>query len=140
MLNLFEATGSFNKRFSAISEKYLLKTFDLKTQSVFISFNLYLFPISKIRYRYHSLFFHFLLLLSGDINPNPGPQNDQLNKMWEPFEKRGLHFIHININSLLPKIDEIRSIALKSNAALIGITESKLDDSVCRHAVSSPYT
>ena len=50
--------------------------------------------------------------------------------MWEPFVKRGLHFIHINVNSLLPKIDELRSIAKKSNAAVIGITESKLDDSV----------
>ena len=30
----------------------------------------------------------------------------------------------------MPKIEELRSIALKSNAAIIGITESKLDDSV----------
>ena len=50
--------------------------------------------------------------------------------MWEPFVKKGLHFIHVNINSLLPKIDELRSIAQKSNAAVIGITESKLDESV----------
>ena len=50
--------------------------------------------------------------------------------MWEPFVKKGLHFIHVNINSLLPKIDELRSIAKKSNAAVIGITESKLDESV----------
>ena len=40
------------------------------------------------------------------------------------------NFIHLNINSLLPKIDELRSIARKSNAAVIGITESKLDESV----------
>ena len=96
----------------------------------FLKTNLYLLPISKIRYRYHSLFFEFLLLLSGDVHPNPGPLDTNLNKMWEPFKKRGLHFIHININSLLPKIEELRSIALKSNVAIIGITESKLDDSV----------
>ena len=96
----------------------------------FLKTNLYLLPISKIRYRYHSLFFEFLLLLSGDVHPNPGPLDTNLNKMWEPFKKRGLHFIHININSLLPKIEELRSIALKSHAAIIDITESKLDDSV----------
>ena len=46
------------------------------------------------------------------------------------FEKRGLHFIHLNINSILPKIDELRLIAFKSHAAVIGITESKIDDTV----------
>ena len=78
----------------------------------------------------YSLFSKLKLSLSGDINPNPGPQNSDINKMWEPFVKRGLHFIHININSLLPKIDELRSIAKNSNAAIIGVTESKLDESV----------
>ena len=92
--------------------------------------NLCLLAISKMKYRNHFLFFQLLLLLSGDISPNPGPQNPQVDKMWEPFKKSGLHFVHINVNSLLPKIDEVRSIAQKTNAALIGITESKLDDSV----------
>ena len=27
---------------------------------------------------------------------------------WEPFRKKGMHFIHLNVNSLLPKIHEIR--------------------------------
>ena len=49
---------------------------------------------------------------------------------WLPFKKRGLHFIHLNINSLLSKIDELREIAKVSRAAVIGITESKLDNSV----------
>ena len=49
---------------------------------------------------------------------------------WLPFKKRGLHFIHININSLLHKIDEIRAIAKKSMPTIIGITESKIDISV----------
>ena len=46
------------------------------------------------------------------------------------FDKRGLHFLHLNINSLLLKIDELRHIARLTNAAVIGISESKLDDSV----------
>ena len=37
-----------------------------------------------------------------------------------------MHFRHININSLLPKIDELKRIANKAKA-IIGITESKLD-------------
>ena len=48
----------------------------------------------------------------------------------ECFNSRGLHFIHLNVNSLLPKIDELRNIAKLSNAAVTGISESKLDDSV----------
>ena len=41
-----------------------------------------------------------------------------------------LHLIHININSLLPKIEEFHRIACQSNAAVIGISESKLDNSI----------
>ena len=37
------------------------------------------------------------------------------------FKRRGMHFIHININSLLPKIDEVHYIAKMSSAAIIGI-------------------
>ena len=40
---------------------------------------------------------------------------------WKVFNKRGLHLIHLNINSLLSKIDEVHSIAKKSSATLIGI-------------------
>ena len=46
------------------------------------------------------------------------------------FSKSGLHFIHLNINSILPEIAVLRLIAHKSRAAVIGITESKIDDSV----------
>ena len=49
---------------------------------------------------------------------------------WKVFNKCGLHLIHLNINSLLSKIDELRAIAKKSRATVIGITESKLDESV----------
>ena len=49
---------------------------------------------------------------------------------WKVFNKHGLHLIHLNINSLLSKIDELRAIAKKSRATVIGITESKLDETV----------
>ena len=45
---------------------------------------------------------------------------------WKIFNKRGLHMIHLNINSVLSKTDELRVVAKKSKAAVIGVTESKL--------------
>ena len=44
--------------------------------------------------------------------------------------RKGLHFLHINVNSLLTKIKEIRLIAKKSKANVIGITEIKLDGTI----------
>ena len=52
------------------------------------------------------------------------------NNKWGVFKAGGLHFIHININSLLPKIEELCHIACLSNAVVIGISESKLDNSI----------
>ena len=49
---------------------------------------------------------------------------------WNIFNKCGLHMIHLNINSVLSKIDELRVVAKKSKAAVIGVTESKLDATV----------
>ena len=70
-------------------------------------------------------YFHLLILLSGDISLNLGRTHQ-----WNIFELRGLHFIHLNISSLLPKIEELRIIVKSTNAAIIGISESKLDESV----------
>ena len=72
------------------------------------------------------------LLLSGDINLNPGPvtRHQLKDPKFESFNNKGLHLIHLNINSLLPKIDKLCNIAKFSNAAVIGITETKLDNTV----------
>ena len=72
----------------------------------------------------------FITTTLGDISLNPGPLNNpQLFKQeeWQTFSNRGLHLIHLNINSLLPKIDELRDIAKRIKATVIGISESKLD-------------
>ena len=70
--------------------------------------------------------------MSGDINLNPGPvARHQLNDpKFENFNNKGFHLIHLNINSLLPKIDELRNIAKCSNAAVTGITETELGNTV----------
>ena len=41
-----------------------------------------------------------------------------------------MHLIHLNISSLLPKIDETRYIAKLTNATIIGLSETKLDNTV----------
>ena len=49
---------------------------------------------------------------------------------WKVFSKRGLHLIHLNMNSILSKINELRIVAKKSKASVVGITEPKLDKAV----------
>ena len=47
----------------------------------------------------------------------------------EYFQRRAyIHSLHLNINSLLPKIDEI-CFKAKLSVSMIGISESKLDSS-----------
>ena len=107
--------------------------------------------LSKVHLNKYGSYFKFILLLSGDINLNPGPttpkRNDILwelllfhnysfssermdyqldpltvvsNDAWNIFQKRGAHFILLNINSILPKTDEIRYIAKLTTATVIG--------------------
>ena len=52
------------------------------------------------------------------------------NDAWNIFQKRDMYFIHLNINSILPKIDEIRCIAKLTNATVIGLSETKLGNTV----------
>ena len=52
------------------------------------------------------------------------------NDQWKTFNKHGLHLIHLNINSVLPKIDELREIAKKTRATVIGLIETKLDATI----------
>ena len=82
----------------------------------------------------HKNYFPYLkliFLLSGDIGLNPGPiQNNHLKQIWETLQNRGLHFIHLNINSLLSKNDELRETVKISNPTVIGITKTKIDNSI----------
>ena len=181
--------------------------------------NMHLFALTKLKVKNNGTFLKYLLLLSGDISQNPGPEfscggchrpvvsrhrvlcchtckiwthkkcanitdtmyqnikkspnmfsfqcqncenllsnlpffdedehnntnfetfeNEPVNEnidedisddlMYQNFKTSGLHFIHLNINSVLSKIDQLRIIALKTNAAVIGLSESKLDETV----------
>ena len=92
---------------------------------------MYEFALNKLRIKRNECFkcYHFLILLSADVSLNPGPSQylpDNDDK-FEAFRKRGLHFLHINVNSLLSKTDELRDVAGHTKPAMLWITESKLD-------------
>ena len=68
------------------------------------------YSVSKLKYSNLSSFFHCLIFLSGFISLNPGPNHQHklqcMNKQ-NIFKSRDLHFIDLNINSLLPIIEKI---------------------------------
>ena len=49
-----------------------------------------------------------------------------------------MHFLYITINSLLPKINELKCIANKAKSTIIRITELKLDHTVSDLEVNIP--
>ena len=62
-----------------------------------------------------------LLLLSGVISLNPGlTPNSVSQSFWKSFKNKGLNFLHLNINSILLKLDELKTIAGNTKAAIIG--------------------
>ena len=80
-----------------------------KINELFLETSFKLFSVSKMKNKNNYLYLKMLLILSGDINLNPGPANRHQIKdhKFEAFTRRGLNFIHLNINSLQPKIDEL---------------------------------
>ena len=62
----------------------------------------------------------------------------QISETCSVFKKRGLHFVHLNIDSLPSKIEELRQIAKNTNSAVIGLSETKLDKTIFDSEVSIP--
>ena len=65
--------------------------------------------IWKLKHQNLDSFSHLLLFLSGDISLNPSfvlQDTMQCWNEWNIFKNRGLHFIHLNINSFLSKLEE----------------------------------
>ena len=84
---------------------------------------------------------HFIIVLILYINSlklsrmKTRPSQADSN-LFECFQRKGLHFIHINVRSLVHKISELRLIATKTRAAVISISETWLDDSVSDSEIS----
>ena len=54
-----------------------------------------------------------LILLSGDVQIQPGPTeysciSDVDDSHFQCFQRKGMHFVHLNARSLLPKMSELR--------------------------------
>ena len=107
-------------------------TLTIKTE-IFLNPQFTVLTISKLKQINDKSFYRILIILSVDISWNPGPvcKHQILNTTeWDFFKTKSLHLMHLNINSLLPKINELRHLARLSNAAVIGIRKSKLDDCI----------
>ena len=63
---------------------------------------------------------------------NPLGENDDVadDCMYEPFSKKGLHFLHLNARSLLSKLSDVRLLVNNSKAAVLAVSETWLDGSV----------
>ena len=85
--------------------------------------------ISKFKRIKSKSFDRILLILSGDISLNPGPVYNNA------FKVKGIHLIHLIVNGLLPKIDENRYIAARTNAAVIGISEYKFGETILQSEI-----
>ena len=57
-------------------------------------------------------------------------QDISLEDELKVFKEKGLHFVHLNCNSLCSKIEEIRELVLHSKPHVICFSESKLDETV----------
>ena len=59
-----------------------------------------------------------------------------INVNFQCFTKKGMHFLHLNARSLLPKISELKLIAKMTRATVISVTETWLDSSVTDQEIS----
>ena len=101
-----------------------------KFHKTFLSSRFTPLTISKLQQINNKSFYRLLITLSVDLSLNPAPvcKHEILKTMeWDISETKGLHLMHLNTKSLLPKIDELRYVTKPSNAAVIRISESKLD-------------
>ena len=143
----FQIKDRFTFNFTSLQKCSTNEFFNLETitlchyiQHITLHQNLVCLAITNIKYKDYDSFYQFFLLLSGDVSLHPGPVQISLAvivNIWEPL-KKGVHFLHININSLLSKIDELKCIANKTKGTIIGITESKLDHTVPDLEVNLP--
>lgn len=83
-------------------------------------------------------FIILMLLISGNVLPNPGPYNASTSVFNVPTDlksRSGLGFIHINVRSLLPKLDMVRIWVKNTNADVIVLSETWLNKSVPDKAI-----
>uniref|UniRef100_A0A3B3BNA3 Reverse transcriptase domain-containing protein n=1 Tax=Oryzias melastigma TaxID=30732 RepID=A0A3B3BNA3_ORYME len=75
-------------------------------------------------------FILLLLLLSGNIQPNPGPPLDHIGTPNDFKSRSGLGILHINVRSLLPKLDLIKIWVKSTDTDILVLSETWLNKSV----------
>lgn len=85
---------------------------------------------SSVNVERKTLLVFLLLLLSGNVHPNPGPEVIQLQTPDECKSAKGLRFVHLNVRSLVNKIDFLRIWADVTDADVLVFTETWLKASV----------
>ena len=79
------------------------------------------------------------MLLHDVVNLNPGPTSSKdFQRFWKRFENYWLRFLYSNVNSILPKLDALKTTVGNAKAAVISITESKIDNSVSNDEIGIP--
>ena len=97
------------------------------------------FVISLLKYKNHSKFQQMLLLYSGKVSLNPGLTPNSVSQPFQkPSKNKGLHFLHLNINSILPKLHELKTIVGNTKAAIIAITKCKVYNTISNSEVEIP--
>lgn len=71
-----------------------------------------------------------LLLLSGNVQPNPGPELQCPQTPSDFKSLSGLKYVHLNVHSLLPKMDMVRIWVKSTGADVVIISETWLSKSI----------
>ena len=78
-----------------------------------------------------------LILLAGDINPQPGPGN-VFDVPTLDFKARGLSVVHLNVRSLLGKMDQLRLLCDRNGADIITLSETWLNKDIDDSEIELP--
>lgn len=92
------------------------------------------FLICKLKLRCMVL---LLLLLSGNVQPNPGPTMP-IYCFPNPSDyksRTGLGFVHMNVRSLVPKMDMVRKWANTTNADILVLSETWFNKSITDYLI-----
>lgn len=105
---------------------------------------LLMFPVHETLIR--SLLSRFLILLllliSGNVKSNPGPELpviDSLSHLLTPLEfssRHGLGFLHVNARSLIPKLDLFNTWFLTAKPDVVVVSETWLKPSTPNNVIN----
>ena len=79
---------------------------------------------------YASLPFHYSTAEPESADAMITPRGSSSVNSSEIVGKKGLHLIHINVRSLVPKLSELRHLLGETKAAVLAISESWLDETI----------